>query len=172
MLTYGEGNLLRKIELLGGPQEPGEASPTSPTAGSAGSRSPAAGSTIPQSLGVAISLFERHPPVAVTRRLATALGSNTATFRQLFDAATNQQDAGLRTEAFRASLKAFEAEPDLRGRVLTLLAGMDEVALGQALRGIAGTQAEAIANQVATEAQTGELRSKALSVLQRLRTIP
>ena len=171
MLRYGERDRLRTIELFGGPQEPREASTTSPAAGSAGAPSPAAGSKMPQSFAIVLSVLEQHPPVAVTGGLAAALGGNTATFRQLFDAATNQQDAGLRTEAFRASLKAFEAEPDLRGRVLTLLAGMDEVALGQALRGIAGTQAEAIANQVATEAQTGELRSKALSVLQRLRTI-
>src|SRR5439155_24617815 len=98
-------------------------------------------------------------------------GGNTATFHQLFDAAMHQQDAGLRTEALRASLNAFEAEPDLRSRVLTVVAGVDDVALGQALRGIAGARAEEIANQAATQAQTAELRSKALSVLQRLRTI-
>jgi len=171
MLTYGEGNRLRRIELFGGPQEPGETSSTSPAAGSAGSPSPAAGSTMPQNLAVAISVLEQHPPVAVTGRLAAALGGNTATFHQLLDAAMHQQDAGLRTEALRASLNAFEAEPDLRSRVLTVVAGVDDVALGQALRGIAGARAEEIANQAATQAQTGELRSKALSVLQRLRTI-
>jgi hypothetical protein len=171
MLRYGERDRLRTIELFGGPQEPREAS-TSPAAGSAGAPSPAAGSKMPQNFAIVLSVLEQHPPVAVTGGLAAALGGNTATFRQLFDAATNQQDAGLRTEAFRASLNAFEAEPDLRSRVLTLLSGMDDVALGQALRGVAGTQAETIANQVATEAKTGELRSKALSVLQRLRTIP
>ena len=171
MLTYGEGNRLRRIELFGGPQEPGETSSTSPAAGSAGGPSPAAGSTMPQNLAVAISVLEQHPPVAVTGRLAAALGGNTATFHQLFDAAMHQQDAGLRTEALRASLSAFDAEPDLRSRVLTVVAGVDDVALGQALRGIAGARAEEIANQAATQAQTAELRSKALSVLQRLRTI-
>src|SRR2546427_12913965 len=98
---------------------------------------------MPQNLAIAISVLERHPPVAVTGRLAEALGGNTATFRQLFDAAMQQQDAALRNEAFRASLAAFEAE---------------------ALRGFAGSRAEEIANQVATQAQAGELRSRALSV--------
>jgi hypothetical protein len=171
MLTYGDGNRLRRIELFGGPQAPSEMSPTSPAAGSAGSRSPAAGSTIPQSLGVAMSLLERHPPVPVTGRLAAALGGDTATFRQLFDAAMHQQDPGLRTEALRASLSAVEADADLRGRLLTVFAGVDDVTLGQALREIAGPGAEQIANHVASQAQTGELRSKALSVLQSLRTI-
>src|SRR5207253_4548593 len=55
MLRYGEGDRLRTIALFGGPQEPRDASSTSPAAGSAGSRSPAAGSTMPQRVAVAIS---------------------------------------------------------------------------------------------------------------------
>ena len=49
--------------------------------------------------------------------------------------------------------------------------GVDNAALGPMLRGIAGTRAEEIANQVAAQAQAGELRSTALGILQRLRTI-
>jgi len=49
--------------------------------------------------------------------------------------------------------------------------GVDNAALGQMLRGIARTRAEEIANQVAAQAQAGELRSTALGILQRLRTI-
>jgi hypothetical protein len=168
MLRYGEGDRLRTIALFGGPLEPRDASSTSPAAGS---RSPAAGSTMPQSVAVAISALDRHPPVPVTGRLAEALGGNTATFRQLFDAAMQQQDAGLRTDALRASLEAFDAEPALRSSVLRALGGVDDAALGQFLRGIAGSRAEEIANQVASQSQTGELRSRALGVLQRLRTI-
>jgi hypothetical protein len=160
MLKYGEADRLRTIELFGGPQEPRNASSTSPAAGPVGGASPAAGSTMPQNLAIAIS-----------GRLAEALGGNTATFRQLFDATMQQQDAELRNEALQASLAAFEAEPDLRSSVLRVLGGVDDAALGQALRGFAGTSAEEIANQVATQAQAGELRSRALNVLQRLRTI-
>ena len=83
----------------------------------------------------------------------------------------NQQEPGLWTEALRTSLNAFEVESDLRSRVLALLAGVGDAALGQVLRAIAGSRAEEIASQVATQAQAGELRAKALSVLQRLRTI-
>src|SRR5207244_5752847 len=140
MLRYGEGDRLRTIALFGGPQEPRDASSTSPAAGSAGSRSPAAGSTMPQSVAVAISALDRHPPVAVTGRLAEALGGNTATFRQLLNAAMQQQDAGVRTDALRASLQAFDAEPELRSSVLRALGGVDDAALGQLLRGVAGTR--------------------------------
>src|SRR5438552_15658595 len=94
MLTYGEGNRLRRIELFGGPQEPRNAGRRSPAAGPVGSPSPAAGSTMPQRLAVAISILERHPPVAVAGQLAQAFGGNTATFHQLLDAALHQPDAG------------------------------------------------------------------------------
>ena len=107
----------------------------------------------------------------MTGPLAQAFGGNTATFHQLLDAALHQPDAGLRTEALRASLNALDAEPELRSSVLRVLSGVDDAALGQMLRGVAGLRAEELANQVATQAQTDELRSRALSVLQRLRTI-
>jgi len=54
---------------------------------------------------------------------------------------------------------------------LRVLSGVDATALGQMLRGVAGLRGEELANQVATQSQAEELRSKALSVLQRLRTI-
>jgi hypothetical protein len=171
MLRYAEPDRLRTIQLFGGVQEAHEAGETSPAAGSARGSSPSAGSTMPQSLAVAMSVLERHPPVPVSGSLATAIGGDTATFRQLFDAAMHQGDAAVRNEAFRVSLNAFETEPELRTTVLTALGGTDEAALGQVLRGVAGPRAEELANQIASEAKTAELRTKALSVLHRLRTI-
>ena len=171
MLTYGEGDRLRTIELFGGPQEPRSAGRRSPAAGPVGSPSPAAGSTMPQRLAVAISILERHPAVAVAGQLAQAFGGNTATFHQLLDTALHQPDTVLRTEALRVSLNAFDAEPELFSSVLRVLSGVDDAALGQVLRGAAGLRAEELANQVASQAQAEELRSRALNVLQRLRTI-
>ena len=170
MLRYAEPDRLRTIQLFGGVQAH-EAGDGSPAAGSARGRSPAAGSSMPQSLVAAMSALERHPPVKVSGSLASAIGSDSATFPQLFDAAMHQGDAEVRNEAFRVSLTAFETEPDLRSTVLTALGGTDEAALGQVLRGIAGTRAEELANQIASEAKTVELRTKALSVLHRLRSI-
>jgi hypothetical protein len=171
MLRYAEPDHLRTIQLFGGVQEAHEAGEASPAAGSSRARSPAAGSEMPQSLAIAMSVLERHPPVPVSGSLASAIGSDTATFRQLFDAAMHQGDANVRNEAFRVSLSAFETEPELRTSVLTALGGTDDAVLGRLLRGVAGTRAEELANQIASEAQTAELRSKALSVLHRLRTI-
>lgn len=171
MLRYAEPDRLRTIQLFGGVQQATEAGEKSPAAGSARGRSPAAGSSMPQSLVAAVSALERHPPVKVSGSLASAIGSDSATFRQLFDAAMHQGNAEVRNEAFKVSLNAFETEPELRATVLTALTGTDEAALGQVLRGVAGPRAEEFANQIASEAQTVELRTKALSVLRRLRTI-
>jgi len=171
MLRYAEPDRLRTIQLFGGVQETREAGEASPAAGSARGRSPAAGSAMPQSIAVAMSVLERHPPLPVSGSLASAIGSDTATFRQLFDAAMHQGDAAVRNEAFRVSLNAFETEPELRSAVLSALGGTDEAALGQVLRGAAGPRAEELANQIASQAQTVEVRTKALSVLHRLRTI-
>src|SRR2546428_1956342 len=122
MPSDGEGDRLHTLDPFGGPRAPGDATSPSPATGSVGSPSPAAGSTMPQNLAVAISLLERHPPVAVTGRLAAELGGNTATFHQLFAVALHPPDAGLRTEALRASLTAVEAESDLLSPVPTPLA--------------------------------------------------
>jgi hypothetical protein len=170
MLRYAEPDRLRTIQLFG-VQQAHDGGDGSPAAGSARGRSPAAGSSMPASLVAAMSALEHHPPVKVSGSLASAIGSDSATFPQLFDAAMHQGDAAVRNEAFKVSLNAFETEPDLRATVLTAIGGTDEAALGQVLRGIAGSRAEELANQIASEAQTVELRTKALSVLHRLRSI-
>jgi hypothetical protein len=121
MLRYGEGDRLRTIELFGGA---GDSPTVSLSAASAPTRSPAAGSTLPQEVAVAMSALARHPPVPVDGSLAAALGSETATLH---------------------------------------------AALSKALRGAAGLRAEELANQIASEAKTAELRAKALSILHRLR---
>jgi hypothetical protein len=166
MLRYAEGDRLRTIELFG---SAADAPQVTLSAASAPTRSPAAGSPLPQEVAVAMAALARHPPVPVQGSLAAALGSDTATLPQLFEAATRQQDPAVRGEAFRASLNAFETEPDLRDKVLHALDGADETALSKALRGAAGLRAEELVNQLASDAQTPELRRKALSILNRLR---
>jgi hypothetical protein len=165
MLRYAEGDRLRTIELFGGARDASVAL----SAASSPTRSPAAGSPLPQGVAIAMSALARHPPVPVQGSLADALGSDKATLPQLLEAATRQQDPAVRSEAFRLSLNAFETEPELRDKVLHALGGADEAALSKALRGSAGLRAEELANQIASEAQTPELRAKALSLLNRLR---
>jgi hypothetical protein len=166
MLRYTEGDRLRTIELFG---KASDAPQVTLAAASSPNRSPAAGSPLPQEVAVAMSALAKHPPVPVQGALAAALGSDKATLPQLLEASARQQDPAVRGEAFRASLSAFEAEPELRSKVIHALDGADDAALSKALRGAAGLRAEELANQLASEAQTPELRAKALSILNRLR---
>jgi hypothetical protein len=167
MLRYGEADQLRTIQLFGPPGASRDVDAGSPSRG----RSPAAGSRTPQSLLLAMAALERHAPLPVDGPLAKALGGDTATFRQLLEAAARPGDASVRNEAFRVSLNAVEKEPDLRSTVMTALGSVDDTALGQVLRGVAGPRAEQLANDIASQAETAELRSKALEVLRQLRTI-
>ncbi len=164
-LTYGEGGKLRAIELLGGPQS------TPPPAAIASGVPPA---TVPMPGPVSPATFfdvmRRSQPVPVSGKLAGSLGKTTASFEELLDASLHQEDPTVRTEAIRAGLGAIDTQPELRAAVLSSVGTMDDATLGTLLRGMAGAQAEDLAQQIATGARAGELRNKAAGVLQQLRS--
>lgn len=163
MLIYGDGDHLRTIELLGSPQAPPPPAALTP--------SPAATVESPAGGGVAqtLAMLEFHPPVSVGGHLAEAIGDHTTTMRQLLNIAVSQDEPSVRADALRVWLNVFESEPDLHANVAASLPAMDDAALGQMLRGLAGSRAEEIALQIATQARHGELREKASTVLQWLR---
>src|SRR5207247_11460395 len=102
-LVYGKGGRLKAVRLLGGvrvaPQAP--ASPPS-IAPPAAPRPPFPGS-LPE-------LIDRHPPVPVTGAVADALGSQSATLRQLLELSLHHQDSTVRAEALRTGIAAPQAE--------------------------------------------------------------
>jgi hypothetical protein len=163
-LIYGSGGQLKALRLLGGPQtgatpRPAVAVPVTPAPGAV---SPA----------VLTEMFERHAPVPVQGRLAEALGTSSATFSQLANAALHNEDAVVRNDAVRAAMQALEAEPDLRSAVISAVTGIGDPELGNIVRGIAGERAEEVVRHVLTAARGSELRIKASAVLQQLRTNP
>src|SRR5438445_2474529 len=83
----------------------------------------------PQSLAATISALERHPPVAATGRLAAAVATGPRSVSSLTPRRTTRTPSCV-PRPLRASLNALDAEPDLRSRFLTMLAGVDDVALG------------------------------------------
>ncbi|HLK12868.1 MAG TPA: hypothetical protein VKW76_15950 [Candidatus Binatia bacterium] len=162
VLRYGDGGRLRSITLLGGPQTahapaPAQATPPPPPA--------------PAPQGI-MAMFQNHAPLAVNGRLAAALGSSSATFSQLLDAAIHNDDASVRVEAMRTWLNGLESDAALRGAFLSSIGAMDDAALGNIIRGAAGLRAEELAALVASQARTSELRAKASTVLQALRQPP
>ena len=159
-LVYGKSGKLSRIRLAGGPVE----SPPVPA------RVPPPGPAAPASPVSLVGLIESHPPLPVAGRLSQVLGSPTATFRQLFEVATRNEEVPLRNESVRVILNALETETELRSQVITSLKTLDDATAGQLLRGAAGDRAEEVLIHAATLARSTELRVKASSVLQQMRT--
>jgi hypothetical protein len=158
LLRYGDGGRLKSIVLLGGPEAPR----TTPAATAPAPPPPSQ----PQNI---MTMFQNHPPLPISGRLAKALGTNAATFPQLLDAAIHNDDPVLRVEAMRTWLNGLESDAALRGAFLSSIGSMDDAALGNIIRGAAGLRAEELAALVASQARTSELRAKASTVLQALR---
>ena len=137
-LRYGRSGRLRAIELRGGPGAPAVArAPQPPTAALP---SPAAGvaptgpaPTTPPSLALPPRVA-RHRPLPVPERLAEVLGSDSASFDQIFDLATNQGDGVVRAMAMQVTLSALEREHGLRRSLFTSLRKGQDGSLGAFLQ--------------------------------------
>jgi hypothetical protein len=161
-LVYGRGGRLKAVRLLGGSdllaQPRATPPPTVPVAAS------------PPPFPVALlEILDRHPPVPIAGVLADALGSRTATFRQLFDLSLHHEDADVRTEALRTGIATIEGEPELSSAVISELTKADSALLTTLVRASASDQAaQDAAAQVLHESRAPEIRLKASSFLQRL----
>ena len=169
VLKYGKGDRLRAIKLLGGPGVPirtaATPAPTTPTPAPAVT---ASGVPKARDPGGAVAMLDDHAAIPLSGRLAQALGTDAATFRQLFDAAVHDEDAAVRSDAMHAWLGALDAEPEFRDRVLQALNTLDDFTLTEMLRGLAGSRAEEIAALIAAHVRGSDLRSRARGILLRL----
>jgi hypothetical protein len=112
-LRYREGGRLRTIVLRGGPEAP--VPPPPPAALAVAPVPPAV--PPPASPPTTILLpprFANHRPIPVSERLKEILGSDTATFDQIFELATTQKDGTVRALAMQLALSALERERVLR----------------------------------------------------------
>ncbi len=163
LLKYGSHGL-RAIVLLGGPAAPVVAAATPATVVAATS------TTLMPSTATLGEALRSHPPVPVTGRLAQALGTTMPTVDQLINAALHQQDPDVRAEALRAGLNAVETDAALRGAFMATMNRIDEATLGTTLRNVSADHAEEFVAQIAAEAKSSEIRVKASSLLQRIRS--
>jgi len=166
VLAYGRGDRLRAIKLLGGPLAPIKVAVTSPPVPEVAP--PKSDVPQPRDPGGAVAMLDGHPAVPISGRLAQALGTDAASFRQLFDAAAHNEDAAVRAEAMRAFMRALDAEPDFRELMLRALNTLDDFTLTQMLYGLAGSHAVEMASEIAAHAHGSELRSRARGILLRL----
>jgi hypothetical protein len=157
-LRYGVGGRLTGIDLGDRPEDPRPPPPPAvvertETAGPAPVMLP--------------RRFLRHRPLPVPERLAEALGSDTASFEQLFDTATLHDDGVVRMQAMQVTLSALERERNLRRALNRSLRGRDDSSLGPFLksRGALG-----ILEYFAAHSREPGLQKKATVLLEELRT--
>jgi Putative zinc-finger len=160
-LAYDDRRRLRTVELLGGPE--GSLDEVASSVRPAPPRPP-----VPTPEAAAI-LLDGAPPIALAGPLAREFRTPTVSLRQLIDVALHHGDETVRAEAARTTLAAVEADPSLAA-LLDGLAGMDETALARLVRRLAGDRAEEALTEVAAGAHRGDVRSKATTVLERLRS--
>ena len=163
-LVYGKGGRLKAIRLLGGGSQP-----STQVAGSPPSSAPS-GPGWPPFPGSLSALIDRHPPVPVAGALADAIGSPSATLRQLIDLSLHHEDPAVRAEALRTGIGTLDGDPELRSAVIGGLETADSAFLTSLLRSAASERSEDIAAQVLRDTRFPEIRLKASSVLQRLRS--
>lgn len=162
-LVYTYDDRLRTVRLLGGPL-----GPQAPGARPAAAAAPAPpGRPQPTDL---TSLVAGHAPVPITGHLQEAVGSPQAGLAQLIQLAVHNDDATVRSEAMRTVVSTLEQDPATRAAIVEQLNATDDVQLTAMLRGAAGERAEEVAMQVLTQSRASEIRVRASSVLQKLRT--
>jgi hypothetical protein len=158
-LVYGREGGLRVVKLLGGPRATDGGPPPTPM-------TPEQTTAEASSLG---SLLDRQNPVPVEEPLSGAVGSSSASLRQLVDLALRHADATVRAEAVRAGLEALEGDPPLRQAVFNVVNAMDDATVARLVRDAAGDRAEEVTMLVLSRTRASEMRVKASAVLRQLR---
>jgi hypothetical protein len=162
-LVYGGGGRLKAIRVLGGAQPGTQVAASPPSSAPSGPDRPPFPGSLP-------ALIDRHPPVPVAGALADAIGSPSATLRQLIDLSLHHEDPAVRAEALRTGIGTLDGDAELRSAVISELETADSAFLTSLLRSAASERSEDIATQVLRDTRFPEIRLKASSVLQRLRS--
>jgi hypothetical protein len=162
-LSFGSGGRLKTVVLLGGPEAP-PLSDDRPTAAGVAPPPPA-----PPAFPLALSrAFTRHRPVPVPEQLAEALGADRATFPQLLELATVDDDGTHRAEATQVVLSALERESWLRRSFLRTLHDLDDASLQDIASGESGPRFIALLQFLAAHSREAGLQKKANVVLDQL----
>jgi hypothetical protein len=163
-LSFGSGGQLKTVVLLGGPEAPVPPSDR-PTAAGVAPPAPPATSAFPLSLSRA---FTRHRPVPVPEQLAEALGADRATFPQLLEMATVDDDGTRRSQATQVVLSALEHESWLRRSFLRTLHDLDDASLQDIASGESGPRFIALLQFLAAHSREAGLQKKANVVLDQM----
>jgi hypothetical protein len=167
-LTYDADGRLKRIVLGGEAVRTPTAKPGAPvTAGGPAPWPP--NKEVADAARRVAEFIQSDPTVPVRGRLAKALGTETSTFKQVVTAAIKHEDARVRAEARRATVKSLVADPELRVAVVTTIDSIPDDALVKALRSAAGADATLLANAFARHGRSPVLSRRMQRLISQLR---
>lgn len=166
-VNYGAGDRLKAIVLMGGPEAPPPPPPAAPVADAA--------PVVPGPPVFPLQLsraFLRHRPVAVPDELAETVGGEKATFPELLEVATGNDDGVKRSMATEVVLGSLEKESGLRRSFLRTLHRLDDTSLDTIMASESGPRFQQILEYLAAHSREPSLQKKAGIVLEQLRPPP
>ncbi|MFN8545355.1 MAG: hypothetical protein U0807_14260 [Candidatus Binatia bacterium] len=174
-LTYTEAGRLRAIDLLGGPLAP--PAPTGPSVAAEAS-APVDPHPWPptdevkQQAEALMRYINSDDPMPVSGRLAQALGTRRASFKQIIGTGLRQDDPRVRAQATRVSWNHLRATPDSRKAFVSVMNSFDDPVLARGIRNLGGDHADELMRAIVRYEAGSDLHTKATSVLRELRSLP
>jgi hypothetical protein len=167
VLTYGDNERLKKIELRGGPVEaPQKAEPAPQPSVNLGSHD---GKTPEHWMAVLDNLTG---PVPVKGRLRDLAGTDDAGWDFMLHTASQRDDPALRADAIRAAVRAVDNDPEMGKGVIGALLRMDDQQLAQYVRAMARSVEDEpvpFVKSVVRYSRNSDVRARAHELIRQLR---
>lgn len=167
VLTYGDNERLKKIELRGGPvAAPQKSEPAPEPSVNFGSHD---GKTPEHWLAVLDNL---RASVPVTGRLREVAGTENAGWDFVLSKASQHDDPTLRADAIRAGVRAIENHPEMREGVIGALLRMDDEQLATYVRAMARSVEDEpvpFVKSIVRYSRHSDVRSRAHALIRQLR---
>jgi hypothetical protein len=180
-LTYGPDGRLKRILIGGGPSGGSAATTTAtPRATSAGAHTvedpPGGPAPTPEEISESIRglnhFLQGDSAVPVRGRLAEALATGSAPFREVWEAALQNPDPRVRALARRAAIKALAADPEAHEAWVAFTTMLPDDALVTILRAGAGLDARELAIACARYGRSPEVARTMRRALDQMRAQP
>jgi len=177
-LGYGEESRLIRITLLGGPLPPPEKTADATEKAAATPQPPGdhqkpwpPDGDVRRSAETVWRFMDAEKEYPIGGRLAEALHTKRATFRQLAFAAAREQDRRVRGLALMASLNLVESDPEVRDAFFVAMDSLGDEAIAHLARQFAQDRAEEFVTRVAHHTGVTAVRTRMSPVMQHLSTM-
>jgi len=172
-VRYGSGDTVKSITLLGGPAAtpPPTLAPVAeaPVEPPPEPEKPSEGYGFPVELSRAL---ERHRPLPLPDPLAEAMGIESATFPELLDAATLDENGVTRSMATQVVLSSLEMHGRLRRSFLRTLHGLDDQQFAAIVQAESGARFVEVVEYLTAHSREPSIQKKAGVILEQLKPPP